>query len=317
VNLDSIPLLENLESARRVLVSGAGGGFDVFCGLPLYFHLRDRGKDVFLGNLSFSDLSRVHGESPAGAVRRVRADSVGLDDYFPEKYLCQWFERFGQEVEILCFLRTGVAPLVDAYEAVVRELDLDAVVLVDGGMDSLMRGDERSIGTPEEDLASIAAVAALDLKRKYLACIGFGVDAFHGVDSYLLLENVAALIKERGYLGCFPILPAMPEARLYAEAIRYVRERMPGFPSIVSTSILSATVGEYGDHHETERTRGSTLWINPLMSLYWCFEVDAVAGRCLYLDAIRNTTSFHDLSLAIGEFRDNLPGMRAGRDVLP
>jgi hypothetical protein len=77
VNLNHIPLLKQLEPARRILLSGAGGGFDVFCGLPIYFHLRDMGKDVFLGNLSFSDLGQVSGRSLAPAVREVRADSVG------------------------------------------------------------------------------------------------------------------------------------------------------------------------------------------------------------------------------------------------
>ncbi|MFF7988525.1 hypothetical protein ACFZDG_01885 [Kitasatospora xanthocidica] len=36
-----------------------------------------------------------------------------------------------------------------------------AVLLVDGGTDILMRGDEAGLGTPEEDMASLAAVAGL------------------------------------------------------------------------------------------------------------------------------------------------------------
>ena len=31
-----------LETSHRVLIAGAGGGFDVFAGLPLYFALRAR-----------------------------------------------------------------------------------------------------------------------------------------------------------------------------------------------------------------------------------------------------------------------------------
>ena len=31
----NIPFFEQLASARNVLIAGAGGGFDVFCGLPL------------------------------------------------------------------------------------------------------------------------------------------------------------------------------------------------------------------------------------------------------------------------------------------
>jgi hypothetical protein len=53
------PIFHRLESARRVLIAGMGGGFDVYCGLPLYFALREAGKEVFLANLSFSFLSRA------------------------------------------------------------------------------------------------------------------------------------------------------------------------------------------------------------------------------------------------------------------
>lgn len=42
-----------LKSSRSVLIAGAGGGFDVFSGLPLYFFLRSLGKEVHLANLSW------------------------------------------------------------------------------------------------------------------------------------------------------------------------------------------------------------------------------------------------------------------------
>ncbi len=33
------PFFKALASSRRILIAGMGGGFDVFCGLPLYFAL--------------------------------------------------------------------------------------------------------------------------------------------------------------------------------------------------------------------------------------------------------------------------------------
>lgn len=41
-------------------------------------------------------------------------------------------------------------------------LEIDAVVLVDGGTDIMLRGDESALGTPVEDVTSMAAVAGLD-----------------------------------------------------------------------------------------------------------------------------------------------------------
>lgn len=54
-------LFTRLREAQRVLVAGAGGGFDIYAGLPLALALRASGKDVHLANLSFADL---HGLGP-------------------------------------------------------------------------------------------------------------------------------------------------------------------------------------------------------------------------------------------------------------
>ncbi len=35
----NLPILEQLAPCKNVLIAGMGGGFDVFCGLPLYFEL--------------------------------------------------------------------------------------------------------------------------------------------------------------------------------------------------------------------------------------------------------------------------------------
>jgi hypothetical protein len=50
------PLLDagSIACGRAGLDRGAGGGFDVFCGLPLYFTLRAAGHPVWLANLTFS-----------------------------------------------------------------------------------------------------------------------------------------------------------------------------------------------------------------------------------------------------------------------
>jgi hypothetical protein len=95
----TVPFFTALEPAQRVLVAGAGGGFDVFCGLPLYFGLRDAGKTVFLANLSFTHLEDVTGQRLTPALVEVTADSEGPRwiNYFPEGYLCQWFREQGEE----------------------------------------------------------------------------------------------------------------------------------------------------------------------------------------------------------------------------
>lgn len=309
-------LLDRLASRGRVLIAGAGGGFDVFCGLPLYFALRQSGKQVDLANLSFTDLSATDGRRIGEVMFEVVADTHGPVDYFPEKHLCDWFHSQGERVATYCCARSGVVPLRQSYSLLQREKNYDAVVLVDGGTDSLMRGDEFNLATPHEDVASIAAIDALEgipAESKLLVCSAFGVDAYHGICHAQFLEGVAELDRAGGYLGVLSLHRGAPEVQRYIEAYDFVEAAM-GRASIVNASMISAVEGFYGDHHRSRRTAGSRLWINPLMSLYWGFELGAVARRLLYLDRIAKTKTYAQLDRVIAEFRAEVRAKGQHRD---
>jgi len=313
--MDRTPLFDRLEDSQRVLVAGAGGGFDVFSGLPLYFRLRALGKDVHLANLTFSRLSLSKGQRLTHGVTAVTADCDGLVDYFPEKHLATWFREQGEEIRVWCFPRLGGVPMREAYEALVEELNLDAIVLVDGGTDSLMRGDEEGLGTPYEDMATIAAVDSLDVPNKLLICVGFGIDAHHGVCHAHFLEGVAETSRAGGFLGVQSLLESMPEVQRYREAVHETFARMPKYPSVICSSVLSAIEGHYGDYHRTERTHGSELWINPLMSMVWAFDLGVVARRCQYLKEVKQTAYLSDIATVIREHRSRLGRVRPWKDI--
>lgn len=304
-HLHQIPLFTELEQSEHILLAGAGGGFDIYSGIPLYFALRNMGKKVYLANFSFSYLFATNATQINDVTWKVNAQSSGTN-YFPEKYLCEWLASVGENVDIYSFAKTGVVPLRKAYQQLVEELDLDTIVLVDGGTDSLMRGDEAGLGTPTEDVASMGAVFQTEGVRKYLTCLGFGIDHFHGVAHTQFLENVANIANQNGYLGCFSLVPGMPEANALRDATAYANEHMGFHPSIVANSIVSALEGHYGDYHATQRTTGSKLWINPLMYIYWGFKLDTVMDNLLYYDLIRNTESMGDISALIAMYRDRI-----------
>jgi hypothetical protein len=159
--MDALRLPTTLERSQRVLVAGAGGGFDVYAGLPIYERLRALGKEVFLANLSFTYLGGTNAQQLTRALHLVEPGTTGGDGYFPERTLARFLSRRGESVCVYAFDKLGVAPVQEGYANLVRSLDLDAIVLVDGGTDILLRGDEQNLGTPEEDMTSLAAVAAL------------------------------------------------------------------------------------------------------------------------------------------------------------
>ncbi|MEU7999369.1 DUF1152 domain-containing protein [Micromonospora sp. NPDC049060] len=301
------PLFAALEPARTVLIAGAGGGFDVYAAIPLAVALRDAGRTVHLANLSFTRLELLDLDAWAAQdVAAVTPDTAGPDEYFPERALARWLAANDQPSTVYAFPRVGVEPLRDAYRHLVDALGVDAVVLVDGGTDILMRGDEAGLGTPVEDMTSLAAVAGLDVPVKLVVCLGFGIDAYHGVNHTQVLENIAALDRDGAYLGALSIPGRSREARLYRDAVAYGQAATPLRPSIVHGQIAAAIRGADGDVHVTRRTRGSTLFVNPLMAIYFSFDLDGLARRSLYLDRLEHTVGMRQVASRIEDFRDEV-----------
>ncbi len=313
--MDVLRLPSAIESSQRVLVAGAGGGFDVYAGLPIYERLRSLGKKVFLANLSFVSLGSTNAQALTRALYSVEATTSSPDPYFPERTLAQFLSRRGEDVTVYAFEKLGVSPIREGYRHLVRLLDLDAIVLVDGGTDILLRGDEAGLGTPSEDMASLAAVAAIDVQTRIVACVGFGIDTYHGVCHANWLENVAALAAQDAFLGATALLRSMPEVRSYLDAVNAAELATSQKPSIVNGSIASAIEGRFGDYHRTPRTQSSRLFISPLMSLLWAFDLAAVARRNLYLDRLSNTQTIWDVHLAIEHFRETID--TRPREVIP
>lgn len=242
--------------------------------------------------------------------------SIRENGYFPEYHLCNWFKvNFNEDVTIYAFDRqTGAEQLTASYTSIVKKHNIDAIVLVDGGTDSLMFGDEEKLGTPEEDSMSIAGVTGVaDIDTKLLVCLGFGVDSFHGVCHSHFLENTSTLIKDGGFLGAFSVLKEMREAQLYLLAYDYVKSRM--MPSIVSSSITDAIQGHFGNYQSNPRTSGSELYINPLMSMYWCYQLESVARRMKHMEDLMKTKSIGEVSLVIQKYRGTLSEKRKPRQL--
>jgi hypothetical protein len=300
--MEKLHLPECLEASQRILVAGAGGGYDVYAGLPIFHRLRALGKQVFLANLSFTYLRGTDAPELTPSLFLVDATARGDDLYFPERELARFLNQ-----SIYTFENVGAKPVGEAYHYLRNRLGLDAVVLVDGGTDILLRGDEASLGTPAEDMVSLAAVKDLDIQTRLVFCVGFGIDTFHGVCHAHWLENVADFIADGAFLGAVALRKNMPEVKFYLDAVVASELLTKDRSSIVNGCIASAIEGKFGNFHRSTRTKGSELFINPLMSLLWAFDLAAVARRNLYLDNLAETTSHKEVLYAIEQFHANVP----------
>jgi hypothetical protein len=304
----NLPILDEFATCKNVLIAGMGGGFDIFCGLPIYFEMRSHGLNVHLANYSFSMLAGLDGAQILGeGMIGVTAYLQARLPYFPEFYLAQWFhdKRF-EDVTIWCFPKTGVRPLLANYEALIEHLSIDGILLVDGGVDSLMQGNESHVGTLVEDTITLCAVNELkQIRTRLTASVGFGAEL--DIAYAHVLENIAALSAMDGFLGSCSLVRQMEAYQRYEEAVLYVQGKPIQDPSVINSSVISSVQGHYGNYHLTHKTQGSPLWISPLMSIYWFFDLRSLARRNKLLTEVRRTDTVNEVLREVWRAMTKMP----------
>jgi hypothetical protein len=113
--MDELRLPAALERSQRILVAGAGSGFDVYAALPIYARLRGIGKDVVLANLSFTYLGGTNAQQITRALYSVEPETSGEDGYFPERTLARFLANRGDSVSIYAFEKLGVVHVREGY----------------------------------------------------------------------------------------------------------------------------------------------------------------------------------------------------------
>jgi hypothetical protein len=321
-------MYKQFEGSKNVLISGCGGGYDIFCGLDLFFNLLEQGKHVILGSYTFTnddllakvgvpitkycyriDNSLEFDEAeymkdfvqaqlpPDDVLERMnytkeeymQLNSVNFNKpcYFPEYRLTKSLAGYNIKVPIYCFTGSGIKLLTEAYKEVVRMHDIDTIVLVDGGTDSLMTGVEinsdgdQALGTPFEDISSIIAVSNCNVPNRFLYTLGFNVDQFHGVTDENYLMNTAELIKQGYFIGAYMLSKHNESTKRYIDLFKQCNPEN----SIVNSHVISAIQGEYGNHCESwlkQRLGNSKQHIHPLMALYWVYHLDGIYKNLKY-----------------------------------
>ena len=298
------PVLRALGGARRVLLAGCGGGYDVLGAVPLRHALREAKIDVELASLSFcylNGLDRARQDEHAPNLYAVPGSAGTEDKYCPEAHLARFLD--GEDVGthiVWSFDKTGVQPLARAYRTLVERLSIDAIILVDGGIDALLRGDETSLGTPSEDLASLAAVTSLNVPV-VLACLGMTAELRDGIAHAQVFERIAELSRESGYLGASALVAGTPACDVYLRAVDAVfAGQTTQKQSHVHEVITRAVRGEFGEPQ-------AHVWLSALASMFWFFDARVVARTHCFLDTLHETESIWDVAARIEGARKSLP----------
>lgn len=287
-------VLRRLPTAKRILLAGCGGGYDILGAVPLVHELRARGIEVHFASLSFCylnglDLARQDPDHPN--LYGVTAAAATEKKYCPEAWLAAFFDAeyptHGPHT-VWSFDKTGVRPLAAAYATLASRLSLDAIILIDGGIDAILRGDEISLGTPAEDLTSLAAATSLGLPT-LMACVGLSAELRDGIAHAQVFERMSELARASAYAGASALVPGDPATDVYLRAVEFVfANQALQKRSHVHHVITRSTRGDFGQN-------APHVWLSPLASMYWLFDAQTVARTHLFLDLLRPTDTMWEV----------------------
>eukprot|EP01129_Flabellula_baltica_P009652 TRINITY_DN3974_c0_g1_i1.p1 TRINITY_DN3974_c0_g1~~TRINITY_DN3974_c0_g1_i1.p1 ORF type:complete len:331 (-),score=81.95 TRINITY_DN3974_c0_g1_i1:50-1042(-) len=305
------------ESIENILICGCGGGFDFIHSLLIYPELKQMGKRVIFGSYSFGDIRHISGEYESmwntgehNEVKRVTGDTTGNDYYAPEILLARYLDSVEpEEVHFVYayYARAFTVPqLKEVYQNLVDLHEIDAVVILDGGTDSLMAGDEPGLGDPIEDCVSVTACSLLEgVKEKILITVGFGADRFNGVLDTSSLRAAAELTAVGGSLGTVAIEKNSALHEFYRNGVEFIYENQ-SFRSVLTGLILESIEGNYGHvvpRGLERRVREGDAYCWPLMSFLWAYDIDAVVKRSYLSKLIKNCTTIDEMYTKMNYWR--------------
>lgn len=294
-------LLDIIRTKNNILISGIGGGFDVYGGLPLYYTLQKLGKNIILANYSFTDfntaITQGNAEVISPSLLSANSEFEAPIDYYPEGYLSQFFKiGFKEDVPVYMFAKTGTNPLVQSYRYLIDKHKIDLIILIDGGVDSLNTGAETGHGTIIEDTITIAAVSQIQDIEKVVMCIGFGTEVEEKVCGYNVLMNMSNIIKNNGFFGSCSLVKNSNSFVFYKNACMFAFSRQElKRTSHIHRRILPAVDGEFGDFHLTDEDLATEIFLSPFMSICWFFKFDAIFLYNKLITHVSDSESFFDV----------------------
>jgi hypothetical protein len=210
--ISMLSLEQLIQSATRALVIGVGGGGDVVGALAAARFLEFHGVEFVLGGLSWECplVDPLPGPRTANEVRHVRL----LHEYawlvnpksqtetgasFTESRVS---EAIGRDV-LMIDLNGGVRGVVEALTVALAELQVDLLVGVDVGGDSLAKGDEKGLYSPLADSVMLAAFTELEQRGRNAlwAVFGYGSDGEMTADE--IERNLSSIAKHEGLFGAW------------------------------------------------------------------------------------------------------------------
>lgn len=291
---------------QLIIIAGCGGGYDLFCGLPLYSREK---QNQILVNFSFTEpILFDHFEKISEKCYYVDANTLKLEldeyTYFPEYKLSRILGH-----PIYCFVDSPTCyQITSGYKKIIQrhyhmKLGNITIYLVDGGSDSILTGNEKELGTPVEDVMHMKALDNLDTDTyivRYLVLLGANIDVGHGVE----LKDIETRLDdlEQKYLVSKKILNKEdPEVMFYMNTFNQCNPEYSIVNSLV-TAAINGHRGNYLPEALNQRIRESLVCINEMTITQYIFHLKPVLEENIYQKEITEHMTNNQVDNLIGKY---------------
>lgn len=249
---------------KTILITGCGGGFDFTHSLLLIPTIIEFGKHFVIISNSFTQIdlmtdypevyrSKKHKKCVG---RLITPKDTDFHGYFPEIHFSNFLrQKYGDNHDNFVYGMNANegdhSTNIEFYSDIIKKHSIDMIITIDGGSDSLMRGDEFGIATIYEDWLSLVTISDLtdqfrsQILHTDLLTVGIGVDRFHGASDASSLRAIAEITRMGGFLGNCSIMPESDGLQIYSDFIMYHNSKS-NTSSIIQSMVLASAVGQFG-----------------------------------------------------------------------
>jgi len=227
--------------SKKTLVIGIGGGYDVYTCLPWFLQLSlEEQEHCVIGNYTFTDDIHKYTKDEDSYVAEIKPDTVRTmnnSQYFPELHLAQKLNR-----SIYAFRLMPCPMLINILLEFVLEHQIEQMFLFDGGIDSIIFGDEGLVyGSPLEDSQMIIACAAVASKNNLPSVLVTSAVGIDDCDIKSYMNHWDLLTCANATYGKFKLTSDLPNFKTYEDICQTSDPS-----SIIQESIIAAANGILG-----------------------------------------------------------------------
>lgn len=280
------------KKAKIALVIGIGGGGDIVGAIPTANYLNSFGVKTMLGGLTWERMPIDPQPGPRKIEEIINFEPISETVIFANsltrtksgvQFAASRAAELLSQKTILIDINQGVQGVVNGLNKAAEKLNLDLIVGVDVGGDSIARGIESTLKSPIADSTMVSALAQLKVPT-ILGVIGLGCDG--ELTNQELLNNIAHIIEVKGYLGAHGLdqfdLPLLEKL-------------VKNIPTEVSALVVEAARGKVGRFEIRSGTRSVDL--TPIAVITFYFNPKVIFERhCLIAKKIANITSLEEVN---------------------